>query len=202
MALRIQARAERRAGELLKQVEAKHTGRPKKNGAVVGPISRKGAAKAAGLSERQAKTALRVASVPEGEFKEQVECPVALLACVKFRGESTFGLTMNDPEFKNLEDFVDEFKHLRRLVYLQAAYLEALRGFSLSNHAALTNQDAEDIATHLDERTRELYDQQISRLARADPGRAGDIDCRDALPDGDQLAWYLIEKDSPPSGPS
>jgi hypothetical protein len=38
-----------------------------------GPNSRKEAAAEAGLSERQAKTALRVANIPEQEFERQIE---------------------------------------------------------------------------------------------------------------------------------
>lgn len=72
MADRIQARAIRRCGELLKQIEPKHSGRPK-NGDGADPNSRKQTAREAGLSERQQKTALRVASVPEDEFEAAVE---------------------------------------------------------------------------------------------------------------------------------
>lgn len=72
MADRIQARAIRRCGELLKLVE------PAKNqhdaNARVGTDpSRSAAATSAGLSERQRKTALRVANIPESDFEDQVE---------------------------------------------------------------------------------------------------------------------------------
>jgi len=74
MADRIQARAIRRCGELLKQIEPKHTGRPPENGEGALPnISRKQAATDAGLSTWQHKTALRVASVPEPQFIAAVE---------------------------------------------------------------------------------------------------------------------------------
>jgi hypothetical protein len=73
MAVRIQGRAIRRCGELLKQTEAKHTGRPSKNGAGAGPNSRKACAQRAGLSTRQMKTAVRVASVPVEDFETQIE---------------------------------------------------------------------------------------------------------------------------------
>jgi hypothetical protein len=74
-AARIQARAIRRCGELLKEIEAKHTGRPPeiRNDAVPNSETRKSAAEKAGLSERQQKTAVRVANVPEEEFETQVE---------------------------------------------------------------------------------------------------------------------------------
>jgi hypothetical protein len=67
MAIRIQARAERRCGELLKQIEP---ARGHENGRVP---TRSGAAKDAGLSEHQRKTALRIASVPSSDFDRQVE---------------------------------------------------------------------------------------------------------------------------------
>jgi hypothetical protein len=57
MAVRIQARAIRRCGELLNQIEASKGGRPTQ------------AAREAGLSEWQQKTAVRVANVPEQQFE-------------------------------------------------------------------------------------------------------------------------------------
>ncbi len=75
MADRIQARAIRRCGELLRQVPAANGSRTD-----VEPqegshprLTREQAATDAGLSEHQRKTALRVAAVPEPEFVAQVE---------------------------------------------------------------------------------------------------------------------------------
>jgi len=78
MARRIRARAIRRSGELLRQIEPSKGGRPlanqrpetKDTGV---PSSRIQAARDAGLTERQSKTALRVANVPETEFEDAVE---------------------------------------------------------------------------------------------------------------------------------
>lgn len=67
MADRIQARAIRRCGELLKKISP---ARGHENGSVP---TRSGAASSAGLSEHQRKTALRVADIPEKEFERQVE---------------------------------------------------------------------------------------------------------------------------------
>jgi hypothetical protein len=73
MAVRIQARAERRCGELLKQIpRADEATRYGQVGAVP-PVTRTQAATNAGLSERQRKTALRIASVPEATFDAHVE---------------------------------------------------------------------------------------------------------------------------------
>jgi hypothetical protein len=74
MAVRIQARALRRAGELLKQI-------PPAPGARTdlqphdGTVTRLKAAASAGLSDRQRVTALRVASIPEPDFDQAVESP-------------------------------------------------------------------------------------------------------------------------------
>jgi hypothetical protein len=71
LATRIQARAIRRCGELLKEFESATGAHLKRDGG--GPLSRKHAAEDAGLSERQQKTAIRVANVSEEEFEAQVE---------------------------------------------------------------------------------------------------------------------------------
>lgn len=74
MATRIKARAIRRAGELLKQIEPKR-GANQNIGDGDGPKveTRKEVATAAGLSERQAKTAIRTANVPDTQFETLVE---------------------------------------------------------------------------------------------------------------------------------
>jgi len=72
MALRIQERATRRMGELLKQI-------PAANGARTdlqphdGTVTRSQVAEQAGLSERQKVTALRVANIPAKDFEAAVE---------------------------------------------------------------------------------------------------------------------------------
>lgn len=68
---RICARAMRRAGELLKQIEPQQGARTDLGEAP--PQSRKQAMAEAGMSVDQGKTALRVASMPEPEFTAQVE---------------------------------------------------------------------------------------------------------------------------------
>ena len=74
MAQRIRARAIRRAGELLKQLEPNPGGRPSEtSGGDHRSFYRGDAARDAGMSEHQAKQATRVASVPEQDFERQVE---------------------------------------------------------------------------------------------------------------------------------
>lgn len=95
LALRIQARAQRRMGELLKQIpsgqganlsaagraaadpicreSATRDAAQQRPPAAVPPVTRTEVAREAGLSERQRKTALRIASVPEPDFTAAVE---------------------------------------------------------------------------------------------------------------------------------
>ena len=75
LADRIQARAIRREGELLEEVVAAKTGpKPKNSGpAPAANSGRFAMGRAAGLSDRQTKTALRVAKIPQPEFEEAVE---------------------------------------------------------------------------------------------------------------------------------
>ena len=72
MAQRIQARAIRRCGELLKQVPPA-SGRQPENGGAPPRFTRSAAAREAGLSPEQKKAALRVAEVPREEFERRVE---------------------------------------------------------------------------------------------------------------------------------
>jgi hypothetical protein len=71
LADRIQARAIRRCGELLKQIEPGVNRFDRREGDL--PANRTEAAEQAGLSEHQRKTALRVASVPAEDFERQVD---------------------------------------------------------------------------------------------------------------------------------
>lgn len=73
LATRIKARAVRRIGELLMEIEPKHTGRPPENRGGTPPISRKKAATDAGLSDDKHKQALRIARIPEGSFNTQTD---------------------------------------------------------------------------------------------------------------------------------
>ena len=74
MAQRIRARAIRRAGELLKQIEPAATGpKPELKAPDRLQFGRSDAAREAGMTPHQQKQAIRIASVPEREFEEQVE---------------------------------------------------------------------------------------------------------------------------------
>ncbi len=74
MAIRIQARAIERCGELLKAYDGRGGDRSKTEGAHgSAPPTQREAAAAAGLSEHQQLQAVRVANVPREEFEQQVE---------------------------------------------------------------------------------------------------------------------------------
>ena len=75
MAIRIQARATRRCGELLATVPAAKGARTDVEPKVDAhpKLTREAAARSAGLSANQRKTALRVAAVPHDDFESQVE---------------------------------------------------------------------------------------------------------------------------------
>ena len=74
MAERIQARAIRRCGALLREIEDGQGARSDLLGAGADPkLSRAQAARDAGMSRHQKRTALRVANVPEDEFEALVE---------------------------------------------------------------------------------------------------------------------------------
>mgnify|MGYP000926174110 CR=1 FL=1 len=76
MAQRIRARAVRRQGELLSQFETAQGARNDLPTSVLeGQKLRSDAAREAGISPKQAQTAVRIASVPEAEFEAQVEAP-------------------------------------------------------------------------------------------------------------------------------
>lgn len=73
MADRIQARAVRRMGELLKQFDGK--GNNQHTDATVSKRTQAQAARDAGISERQQVTSVRVANVPQEKFEAAIEQP-------------------------------------------------------------------------------------------------------------------------------
>jgi len=76
MAQRIKARAVRRAGELLAQIEpAKPGPKPELSMGAHTELSRESAARDAGFSKHQQVQAVRIAAVPKREFEAQVESP-------------------------------------------------------------------------------------------------------------------------------
>jgi len=73
-AMRIQARATRRCGQLLEAYKLKKSpGRPAKNGGAGSPISQRDVAKSHGISKDREKAAVRAANIPADEFESAVE---------------------------------------------------------------------------------------------------------------------------------
>lgn len=73
MADRIQGRAVRRCGELLKQIPPAYGANQNIQAGALPIVTRESAAVGAGLSEHQRKTALRVATIPADEFAIAIE---------------------------------------------------------------------------------------------------------------------------------
>jgi len=165
MATRIRDRAIRRAGELLKQIEPKKGGDRKSEEyqtAGNGPlVSRKEAGAGAGMSDRQIKTAIRVANVPEQEFERQVESnnppTVTKLAeqGTKAAPKPVVDLKGRDPgEFNRSMHFVAEFED----------YAKAIRSFDLEKMLpALTPVEASRIRVAITE-IDAIHDRIITRI--------------------------------------
>ena len=113
MATRIQARAIRRCGELLLEIETARGSRSDlqpRDGAVP-RLTRTEAASEAGLSERQRKTALRVANVPRERFEMLVEreVPVTVTALAQDGTRTATILPFaHDRACKSIEEVVIE----------------------------------------------------------------------------------------------
>jgi len=100
-AKRIQARAVRRCGELVKQIEPKRGARTDLGRAP----TRSSAAKSAGLSPHQLKQAQRVAAIPAEDFERQVESsPPPTITELAAQGKSDVSTTLK------IEQALDVFK--------------------------------------------------------------------------------------------
>ena len=150
MAQRIRARAIRRAGELLKQIEPAPTGpKPELKAGDRHQFGRADAAREAGMSPHQAKQATRIANVPEREFEEQIESPkpptLSQLAQqgVKPR-QQLVDLGGRDPkEYNRALHYVGEFEQAAR---------------------DLTNQSHDQILPTLDEKERARLRAAIQKI--------------------------------------
>ena len=107
MAIRIRARAVRRAGELLKQFDARPKNAEKQSGDAPTLISRREAGEQVGMSKDQQVQAVRVANVPEQDFTEQVESSkpptISQLAQQGIKPRPLVDLKGRDPAEFNLE---------------------------------------------------------------------------------------------------
>lgn len=118
MADRIQARAIRRCGELLRAIKAGTGGRPEREKPVGAPpqVSRSQAARDAGLSRDQKVAALRVARIPESDFEAAVESddpPTVTRMLEERKARPLIDLKGRDPE--EFARSTEGQGHLRRL---------------------------------------------------------------------------------------
>lgn len=146
MATRIKARAVRRSGELLKQIDARQ-GQNLPNSKSEGShtFSQADAAGEAGMSKHQQVQATRIASVPQDDFDAQVESPQPpTLSQLAQQGikprKNIVDLQGRDPkEFNRAMHFVGEFRDVaeqlerydigRRVADLTHDERQNLRGF-------------------------------------------------------------------------
>lgn len=122
MAARIKARAVRRAGELLNQIEPQRGANQNiQEGSRPNVATRSDAARDAGFSEHQQKQAQRIAAIPERDFDEQVEAPkpptLTQLAQqgIKAKPKPVLDLKGRDPrEFNRALHFIAIFEDYAR----------------------------------------------------------------------------------------
>ncbi len=136
MAQRIRARAIRRAGELLNQIEPGQGARDGKREAGDHLPLRSDAAREVGFSSHQQKQAIRIAAVPEREFERQVESPkpatLTQLAAQGIKPRPLVDLKGRDPaQFNRALHFVGNFEE----------YLKALRRENIDAALPCLNPD-------------------------------------------------------------
>lgn len=116
MAARIKARATRRAGELLTQIEAAHGANQNiKAGDHLNVFTRTDAAREAGMSPHQQKQAVRIAAIPEPDFERQVESQkpptLSQLAAQGIKPRPVLDLKGRDPrDFNRALHFIAVFE--------------------------------------------------------------------------------------------
>jgi hypothetical protein len=107
-ALKVRARAIRRAGELLQQIEPQSGMRTDKPRGDTSPRleTRKSAAEEAGISNDQRKQALRIANVPAKDFEQMVEAEKpATITELADKGKQSKPKPLVDMKGRNPEDF-------------------------------------------------------------------------------------------------
>jgi hypothetical protein len=169
LALRIQARAQRRMGELLKQVPRGDSDGANllqnRRAATVPPVTRTQVAAGAGLSERQRKTALRVANVPETAFTAAVESPEPPTVTELARMGTSRKASAPEPTVQP----ADRATASRALGLLRE--LAAFCAMTDAPAIALACQDPDVARGHVEEIDRWL-DRFVTRLATAEDGEA------------------------------
>jgi hypothetical protein len=92
-----------------------------------------------------------------------------------------------------------EVRHLRRIVYLQRAEIEALRSYAVAKIADLSVQERAKEYEHVQKMTRLLYEQNILKIEKTNPALAAEIDVREqaGLSQQEKELWYLASEDFP-----
>lgn len=149
MAQRIRARAIRRAGELLKQIEPGKTG-PKPGLSVADhtQLTREDAAREAGMSKHQQVQATRIANVPQQDFDAQVEAEkpptLSQLASQGVKSRQPVDLGGRDPK---------AFNRAMHFTGLVTRYAQDLAGWNVA-----------EVTPHLDDRQRKKLRDALSEI--------------------------------------
>lgn len=112
---------------------------------------------------------------------------------------------MNDEILKVFKEMRGEINHLATLVHFQAAQLRALRIITIARIADLGGENRDKAFENLEEATRSLYDEAISKIEDINAAYAAAIDIRSVLSGQVQDDWYLAnlpKKDEEPPGDS
>src|SRR5690242_18551179 len=114
---------------------------------------------------------------------------------------------MNDIDqiLKLMTALGDEVRHLRQLIHLQRAEIEALRIYVLAGIADMKREERKTVFDAVAKITRAIYDENILKIEKDFPALAADIDVRSQLSEREQELWYLAsehfpKKDEPPNG--
>lgn len=131
MATRIKARAIRRCGELLNQIDGRGgQNLPNPKSTAADTFSQRQAAEAVGMSKRQQVTAVRVANVSDDEFEAAIEAerPATVTKLAEMGRKPLVDLKGRDPkEFNQSMHFIGNIDdHVRYLAKLNIEYLTSI----------------------------------------------------------------------------
>lgn len=162
-AQRIRARAVRRCGELLKEIEKGHGQNQNNSGdAPTKVLTRKEAATQAGLSKDQAVQSIRVANVPESDFESQVECdnPPTITALAEQGKQSR----QTSPVYEQQGMTKQEFQAGMYLAAALEAYVNETKKFDPQNVVNGRTDREKQKLRELIAKTDSYHDQLIAKL--------------------------------------
>jgi len=160
MAIRIQARAIRRAGELLKQIMPKQGARTdlELSAGTDTMLNRKQAAEDAGFSHRQRNDALRVATLGEDEFTHQVESdnpPTVTKLAEQGTRKQLIDLKGRDPK---------EFNQALHFIALFERHLKSAKGQDTGRILGTLTSEERDSLRSLISQIDNIHDHIITRI--------------------------------------